>query len=242
MDFINLVFITTTDIYSTTGNATQLMLSQLKSMDPGKFLTIGFLKAQDKWQRTQATTAHYALALAVQHVSQNVFGYGECFAVRIGKGIQRLPTCSEADHTVVIYWRRSLDDAQVFEADTNGSVNLRQIIGQDFEQYNTMQLLCTQDVEPQAKLENIINPAADDTNSDAATASDNQPQDPDRLSAIPEEDEHDIDLDALAHEAFFNIKEEGDEIFAAVADISTDERIHVQDALHYFTVDADPAL
>ena len=86
-------------------------------------------------------------------------------------------------------------------------MNLRQIIGQDFEQYNAMQLLCTQDVEPQAKLENIINPAADDTNSDAATASDNQPQDPDRLSAIPEEDEQDIDLDALAHEAFFNIKE-----------------------------------
>ena len=242
MDFVNLVYNTTTNVYTTTGQAVTTMVNRMKVLEPGKFITIGFLKTSTTWTRTQATSAHRALALAAEHVARNVLGYPNTFAIRMGRGISRFPSTSEADYTVLIYWNRSFDNFQVYETDDNGQITTKSIVGDAYESQLYLQLLCSRDSELPVNVRDVQTPTNDDSNhdditSDAASASDTQRNDPDRLSTIIEEDE--IDLDALAHEAYFNVDDETPEVTAEYAERYSDERITVQEGLHYFTAGAD---
>jgi len=246
MDFVNLVYNTTEDVYTTTGQAVALMINRIKALEPGKFITVGFhkLTTSNNWVRTQATSAHSALALSAQHVSHNILGYPNTFAIRIGKGIQRFPACSEADYTVLVYWNRSFDHAQMYEADGNGQITTKQLIGDSFAEMLYLQLLCTRNTDSPVDIKDITIPTTDDNDDDnisnAASASDIQRRDPDQLSTITEED--DLDLDALAHEAYFNINDETYDITATVADRHVDDTITVKGASTTLRPERTPAL
>ena len=153
------------------------MTEMIRASEPGKFVTVGFLKPNTTatWTRIQDTSKHNTLALAVQHVASNVLGYPLTFAARIGRGTLRFPPCSESEYTVLIYWTRSFDTAQLCEADTNGSITIKHIVGPSYDNTNLLQLLFTrtkQDDQP--TLDDILAPhAEDDTHSNSAAPTDN---------------------------------------------------------------------
>ena len=237
MDFANLVYNTTTDTFTTTGLATNEMIRHITALEPGKYITVGFLKPTTTWTKTEGSTTHAKMSYAIQHVVRNILNYPNTFACRAGRAIPRFPSCSEADYTVLVYWGRSFDNAQIFEAESNGPISTKQVVGADYETKSYLQLLCSRTTtHEQPQLDDVLRPD-DDNDSNNATPSDTAPNDPDRLSAIPEEDE-DVDFDALASEAYFNIDHEADEICASVSDRQFDSRIHVHEACHYYTAGA----
>ena len=135
--------------------------------------------------KTQAATTQRQLALAIQFVVSNCLCYPTTFAVRAGRGISKFPACSEAAFTVVIYWDKTFDNIQTFECCDKRQAPMKTVAGECWSKFLYLQLLCSQEPDPEVCLKTMLEPEADDDiPSDVASASDSPQGDPDRLSTI----------------------------------------------------------
>ena len=71
----------------------------IESMEPRKLLTFGYFRAQAIWTLTASSRQHHHLTLAIEHEVRHVLQIPDAAAVRIGRGIPRLPADSVAQAT-----------------------------------------------------------------------------------------------------------------------------------------------
>ena len=244
LEFMTFTYLTTEDAYTAVGQATATMTRLIRAMHNNTITTIGYVKPKMVWTRTTATTTQRALTLAIQHVVNNILHYPTTFAVRAGRGISRFPVCSEADFTVLVYWDKTFDNCQIFEADNGHQIVVKTLVGECWSNYLYLQLLCSREAEPEFTLKDSIVPdETEEATSDAATASESPPQDPERLSTIAEEtqddtNEVDDDIFLAINSEYFDKDLETHETISLVAERYTDDRVVSHEALHYHTADA----
>ena len=94
MDFAGIVYLAET---ASVANALAVVSDYIQHMTADTTFTLGYYcdQATDTWHPTAETKKQPNLALALEFVTRNLFRIEDAFAVRLGRGVRKLPACSK---------------------------------------------------------------------------------------------------------------------------------------------------
>ena len=79
--------------------------------------------------------------LAIEHVVRQVLQIPDAAAVRIGRGIARLPADSVAQATTIWWWQKDFDTAHISEIQGCPSISTSSLVGEGWSSTKFLQVL-----------------------------------------------------------------------------------------------------
>ena len=147
-----------------------------ESMEPRKLLTFGYVRTQDNLTLTASSRQHYQLMLAIVHMVWHVLQIPDAAAVRIGRGVPRLPADSVAQATTIWWWQKDFATANISEIQGCPSISTSSLVGKDWSTTKFLHVLHSNVDEGQ--IANVLEPPVEEAEVDSAHD--------DRLSTIEE--------------------------------------------------------
>ena len=193
MEFTALVFGIHTCLDTAHYGAVNCLSTALSKMRVSETMTIGFTHSNHRWQATQSTKQHQAIAFAIEFLLRNVFNAAGVIATRVGRGFQQFKLYQKVTATTLIWWTDKIENHSVFETNSNSGFQTKSVVGDHWKDQNYIQLL----MAPGAGIElshlrdpdlNLNDNSSQDSREADASGRTSE-IDPDRMSTIHEEDD-----------------------------------------------------
>ncbi|MAD34454.1 MAG: hypothetical protein CMJ88_11970, partial [Planctomycetes bacterium] len=177
--------------------ARDVVVGAVNHMNAGRVLLIGWTKysLHDNWRWAKQTRQYLRVFNAAMKMARDSYHLTNCVAVRMGKGVYKIPGIECYSNSLVIYWTSDNPHGiKHFEATSHHSIDLSWVVNVNNEQRRSPQLLfvqyllVTRDVVdmPKPDLDNMeVHDSQSDSSSSVPTP---LPQIGGALTPIPEEE------------------------------------------------------
>ena len=195
MDFGALVYHTGPCRRDAANEVLETLQAYMERLQDRHFVTLGYQRQGGEWHSTTESRNQPRVNLALDYALTNVLQLTDVYAVRLGRGVARFPTCEQATHSIIVWWATNPHDMFVHEYEGAPAVHTAELAGELWPKNMYLQILMSNERDDTPTFEDLAHPGHSTSSRgseggyDDGSRSSNDPIQGSRLSTISEGEE-----------------------------------------------------